>query len=583
MPLEKLIGLIGMLKQGNMLVLGCLSALNLILVIGNIFCYNCSTVISRVILLITYSALLITMVATGFSCTHPIRVKIIQIMLFLSSVFFAIWRSYFFSPRIIETPFGSEIFYLSQQYDYHGHLIFDTPHSYFFLQPLIVHLLCGICGFSSDTSFYISLIIYSIFTALIGIMIYKTLIKYLQVKYRRNLTINIIAPLIAFSIISFAFSERSGLATNLSILLTIIVLYFLATKKFNKRRESVVLLLFMFGIMIGDTNGILLLIPFFFLFAVSARKTYLVYALMPLAYLVFSAYSYTLSLQRYARFAFNGFIEFLQEIISGQLPERTMPWQRVSHRIYEDNVVSSISYLSLFAISLVVILLFLWIRTHRKTIKNHEDAFSKSGVTILFLWLSIAAITYIGASVKPETTFSDIRTIAIVLLSLPLPFILTSGKLISYINFRKVLPYCLTALIVLASLRTVYEIYPKSVNDPIYVVEDLRLGSTRIRVTADFLNTFYKEGGIVGDYKVFNRIGNLLPVSQYEKRLLNETTLTKPFVHFPYKSILIFNVAGIKYPSIYHPPEAYAAAYNFSTTHNRLYDNGIVVISSVEK
>jgi hypothetical protein len=135
---------------------------------------------------------------------------------------------------------------------------------------------------------------------------------------------------------------------------------------------------------------------------------------------------------------------------------------------------------------------------------------------------------------------------------------------------------------IVASLRTVYEVYPKSIQDPIYVVEDSRLGSTGIYVLADFLNAHYKMGGIVGDFKVFNRIGRFLPDSQYEKRWLNESTLSKPFVRFPYRSILIFNIAGNEYPSIYHSPETYMAAYNFSISHNRLYDNGIVVIASEE-
>jgi hypothetical protein len=363
------------------------------------------------------------------------------------------------------------------------------------------------------------------------------------------------------------------------------VLWFLVGREFKDRRESVVLLLLVVGVTIGDTNGILLLIPFFFLYTVFARKmTDIVYALIPLAYLILCAQSYTSSLKEYATFATSGFIGFLQEIMLGQLPERTIPWQRTSIRMYEDTVISSIAYLSLLAISLVVMILFLliWAKKRGQVVKNKEDARSRAGLICLSFWLSIVAVTYIGASFRPETSFSDIRTIAIVLLSLLLIFLLMSKKLISYIKPRKVLLSCLITLIIMASMRTVYEVYPKSIHDPIYAVEDSRLGSTSIYIVADFLNTYYKVGGIVGDYKTFNRIGKSLPDSQYEKRWLNETTLGKPFARFPYKSVLIFNVAGTTYPSVYHSLEAYIAAYNFSISHNRLYDNGIVVISSEE-
>jgi hypothetical protein len=189
-------------------------------------------------------------------------------------------------------------------------------------------------------------------------------------------------------------------------------------------------------------------------------------------------------------------------------------------------------------------------------------------------------MTYIGTSTKPETTFSDIRTIAIVLVSLLLPSQFIFKQLIKKIGANKFLLAFVSILMIFASLRTIYEVYPKSIHDPIYVVEDERLGSTAIYLGGEYINSYYKTGGIIADYKTINRIGILLPYPLYEKRLINETTLTDAFLLFPLRSILVFNIAGIRYLSTYHTSEAYIAAYNFGLMHNRLYDNGVILIIS---
>jgi len=194
--------------------------------------------------------------------------------------------------------------------------------------------------------------------------------------------------------------------------------------------------------------------------------------------------------------------------------------------------------------------------------------------------LGIGLTTYIGSSVMSEVPFSDIRTIVLIFPSTLLLFSFASKTLLVNLTGKRVILAMVLALLLMSSLRIVYNVYPKSVHDPINVVEDGRLGSTSVYIVEGFVNKYYKTGGIIGDYKVLNRIGSYLPSPQYEQRLINRTTLSKPFVFFPYRGILIFNLAGIKYPSMYHSPEEYMAVYDFSRSHNQLYDNGIVVIAS---
>jgi len=563
-----------------------LVVLNSVLVITNTACYGSgSSLASRLVLATTFFILVITIILSNSFKNPMLGTKVVLITFFLSSLFFLIWRSFYFTPEFIGRRVNTEAVVLSQRYTANNHLVFDSPHSYFFLQPLVLNLLCNLGGFSSEIGIYFSLILYGVLAAISGILVYKALSWGLQNSDQKNGLLKAVFPLTAFLLISCEYSERYA-ATSFGAHLIVMAMWLLFGKKVKKRSESIVLLLLVTGITLGDPNGILVLIPLFLLFPILGRqKTAFLYAAIPIAYFVFSAYSYASVLAGYTKFAYNGLIEFLQKVISGHLPEQVIPWQRTASRVTEDTYIASATYLSLFGLSLIVVVvsLFLWIRERRKANKNGEDALNRAGLICLLFFTSIAAVTYVGVSMEPERTFSDIRTITITFLSLLLPFLFISKRLIAYVGSRKILLSFVIILIIVASMRTVWDIYPKSISDPIYVVEDERLGSTSVYAIADFLNTYYKTGGIVGDYTVLIHIDQWLSNSEYETRRLHETTLTEPFARFPYRSILVFNIAGTTYPSLYQSKEAYVAAYNFSMTHNRLYDNGVVVIVSQEK
>jgi len=562
-----------------------LIAINLTLVITNIICYNISGSLSRIAIIITFIFLIASSIWYGMSRDSKTRLKIVSITLIFSSIFFLTWRSNFFTAEFMENSLNSEMTVMTHEYARQNTLVFNYTHSYFFLQPLTMYFLSSVGGFSSEIGIYLSLVTYGFLASLLGILIFKTMQRKLIDKNQKKGIVTIIPSLVAFMSISFAYSERSGRATDFSILLTLIAMWFLFSYGFENRSKSLIIILAILGITLGNTDGILLLISFFLLLSFFGKKTAIVYALIPIGYLLFSAYSYTTSLGTYTRSALTGFIEFLHQILYGEIPQRVMPWQRASILAQPDIIMCSAAYLSIFVLSLtfaIMLLLFL-VRKRNKTNKGKKDAFQVTCLTWLLLWLSIAVVAYMGASVRPESSSSDIRTIAIVLLSLTLPFICISTRLIDHISSRKVLLLCLILLTIIASIRTVYEVNPKSVNDPILVVEDDRLGLTSIYSVSDFINAYYKNGGIVGDYKVLIHIGKYLQPQKYESRLLNETTLSEPFESFPDKSIIAYTIAGTEYPSIYHPPEAYAAAQNFSANHNRLYDNGIVTIACQKK
>jgi len=290
-----------------------------------------------------------------------------------------------------------------------------------------------------------------------------------------------------------------------------------------------------------------------------------------------------LSIRRYSSFAILGFIDFLNEIIQLEFPERIVPWRRTISLPIWDAYITSVGFLSILLISTIIGLFYLaqWIRKETTTRTAGRSLFANTIGIALLAMTAVAGITYIGASVRSEVTFSDIRTIAMLFASSLLAFSFTPRKLIEFLTQKNTLRLILTVLLLFTSLRQVYGVYPKSIYDPPQVVEDTRLGSSSIYVYAQFHNEYYKSGGLVIDWKTHNRIQEAIQGTDYERRWLNATTLDYPFASSPQKSIIVFNTAGVIIPSVYHPMEAYQAAYNYSLNHNRIYDNGVIVATRV--
>jgi hypothetical protein len=540
-----------------------------------------SSFLSRMVLITTFAAILAALYTSGLLRNDRTTEKHVLIILAFASVFFLLWRVSFFNPTYFDRYLNSEVLSFRTQYAEEGKLVFGPVHSFFFTDPMIMHFLYSITGIPPAVGIVVLYALDGTLVALLSFLLWKTALRKRLLDAKLGKASFVFPLIISFLLVASAYSER----THTALLLTLMVMWFVFAKGVTNVRENIILLLLVLGITFGDINGMLVLIPFFLLFSFLGKKrTTSVYAVIPIAYLIFSAYSYTLTLKGYAAQVYTGFTEFFEKALSGEATQSILPWQKPSARLQADTYVASAAYLSLLVLAsmTVVASIFLWARERRIKNKGDEDTIHHAGLICLLLFLCLAALTYIGVSGR-ETSFSDIRTITVVLLSLLLPFLLISKKMMSCITSSKILSFFVIVLIIIASIRTVYEVYPKSVSDPIYVVEDNRLGSASVYIVADFLNTYYKTGGIVADYKVLNLAGKFFPSPQYATRSLNETTLGLPFESFPDRSILVFDSAGIMYPSLYHPPEAYEAAYNFSMTHNRIYDNGVMVIACQQK
>lgn len=557
-----------MRKQLKSLLLGILS---LVAVISVLISYYIASFFSRIVLLVVFFMLLwliFSWVSSNEMDQTGLSEKAAMFaIMFAVSLSFLFRRYHYMSPNYVEVaalPFTRA---LAQAYSEAGVLVFKAPNSFVFQHPLVLGFLTSICGIPIRWVVYVSLLLHAVLVALVSI-IFLSFVKSICKNYKRPVS-TLIPPIVAFSLVSFAYSERSELALPIMFLL----MSYLFNGGFTSRTKSATILLLIVGITLGSTTSILVMIPFFLLFSFFRRSTIaIVYSLIPLSYLIFAGQSYTVGLKEYSTFAWEGFLEFLKETIVGKLPERVVPWERSTVPTAGDVRLTSVGYVSLilFAVVVVLIAVFIWVRKRRSFERNDENAlFLASSVTV-FILLGIVSLVYIGASVKPEVPFSDIRTIAIVVMTVLMPFLFASHKMLAKIDSSKVLLALLVVLLILASLRTFYESYPKSIYDPINVVEDVRVDSLATYSAGNFLKTFKTEGIIAFDFKTGVRIYPFLSPEIFEYSIFT-STLTP-------STVVVFDMNGLELGSIHTSSQAYGEAYNFTLTENVVYNNGNVTV-----
>ena len=530
--------------------------------------YNFSTDLARIALLVVFFGSLLLLLGVRWSFSKgklPFNEKIfIFIIILVCSLVFLIRRFYYLDPNFIEILSESPIFARAQLYSDTGTLVFNSANSYFFQHSFFIYCLTEICGFSLNSIGYVSLGLHLILVALAGTYVYSIILD----NAKDGKFASYLAPLVSFGLVSFAYSER----IEIGLPIAFFFLVYLFVNGLEERSNELLALLFVLGITFGSTTALLVIAPLFFIFAfLRKRYTAFVFGLIPLSYLIFASSEYTYGLRDYVTFAAQGISNFLTLLSGGTIPERVLPWGRSSLSILTDTYVLSSTYIALILVSTLIAFtaFFVWFRNRSSFKKSDSDAFFVSGIFTLFLTLVIAAFVYIGASVQPETPFSDIRTIAIVFMTLLIAPLLTSKNLIKKITSRRFLFILFTVLLVAASFRTFYEVYPKSINDPINAVEDYRVDPLSAHYAINYLSNFTDDGQIAFDYKT-SRASIYLEADNYDLSIITTDV--------PDSGFLVFNVDGLLYGSIHTRVDAYQELNNKTLTENVVYSGGKTII-----
>ena len=287
---------------------------------------------------------------------------------------------------------------------------------------------------------------------------------------------------------------------------------------------------------------------------------------------MFNSANYLASLRQYTASVSDGFSEFLQYLTTGDVPTRLLPWGRDNFSSPFDTYLSSVSVLSLLFIVVLLLLIFTYFIIRKKELNKEKQTFFFSAYILTIASLLIFVFVYVGASIIPESTFSDIRTIILIFIFLLLPFFFWSNTLFKYLNNKKFISILFIVLVLIAPLKAAVWLYPLSYDDTVYNVEDRRV-ATLSRYYAGFFTDNYlpDDVSIVVDYKMSAVCGYYLSSHSYHKSLLSISSLNS-------SSIAIFDQAGLVYGSPFVSDDAYLHVYNLSLSEYRLYDNGHILI-----
>lgn len=468
---------------------------------------------------------------------------------------------------------------LALEYKKHGELVFtSSSHSYFIQVPLLIYMIGAISGMPTEWGPLIIAVPALILLTLMGVLLFK-LSKKMETNSEHAFLLPLFISSLVVSSVPISASHMVGsIYRELGYALFILLLCYLSLKSPHNRREISIALLLITGFTLGSPLANILAIIFFFFYAYfSKRYTSCICAILPLSYMIYSGFSYILSLSRYTKFVLAGFSDFLKKVISFEIPERISPTVRTQLRSSIDTYMLSVVYIMLLLLSsLTLFFLVLYLtRPKGKSTRTNEQSLTYASSGALLVSLILFTIAYVGGAVKLEVPYSDIRNICMYFVIAILPFILINKNIIAEVNSKKFFMGIFIMLLIISSYGRICEVYPKSVYDPLNVIEDTRINPLSTVYTGKFLITFCK-GIIVIDYKTFAQ-NALLSSPTYNIFFLSNKTLCERFA-LP-GSLLVFNTNGLKYPSIYTSEIDYSNAYKISLSKNILYNSGNIIIA----
>ncbi|WP_406678449.1 hypothetical protein [Moorella sp. ACPs] len=460
--------------------------------------------------------------------------------------------NYFYNQYLLSIPFStniSETASLAQQYEV-GRIFYSNAHSYFFSSPYLIYMVHKLTGLNYINSKDALVFLVLVFISCMGIYFYRTL------QGNDKIFVKIAsATLISFS---FTISPSLGYREMGTFLFLLAMIYWL--KHYNKGIKDILcFIILVAGASIGSSMSCILAIFIFGIITILNRKAN-PYLIISSSWMIYAGYLYLMYLKSYIYSAWSGIYDFVKSLLKFHFEERVIPFARTTVWLPIDTFFLSISYIA--TIILVILCLYCYIKSIQKN-KNLNPISMAVFLTSIFLLL-IGTGTYIGASVMPEKTFSDIRTIAISFLFIILPLLFIA--IISEIRGKLI--YIFIIILLIASSRSLFVVYPKSAQDPINVLEDIRVSDENTVRVVDFIKTKVSpDKQIYSDYKIGLFLGALLSTSKL-----------CIYYSYPYGSIIAYNKMGRQFESLYIKKDIYNRLDYIADRSNVFYDNGLDVI-----
>jgi hypothetical protein len=428
---------------------------------------------------------------------------------------------------------------------------------------------------------YISLLGYGGLIGLIAFLLFKTILRRSHLTSEVSGLSRLFAAAVAFSVVVFAYSDRVPFGyfspDGVALTLMFTALWLLFDRGLKTWSHTVTMLLLVIGMTFSGSDVILILVPFFVVLSIRHRgsgKEGLL-SLIPLSYLTLAGALYVIKLMSYVNFAWTGFLTFLQTAFQGQVVETVVPLNRAIALTRQDVILTSLGYLSLMFLSLITVTASTVVVLKRRGSDRQDRDLLSSASVCLWIALVIATVGYIGTRSMPQTSSSDTSTTSILFLTMLLPFAFISRSFNSNLTRHKLLCIFVILLIALSSIRPIYEVYPKSIGDPVNILEDIRhTYSVAVNDAWWFVASHYPSGLIIGDYSALN--------PNVQQMISGPYALIGGFARsysYPKAAVLMLSTGEGAHPSIVHSSEVYQVALSFAGVHDRVYDNGAMFIA----
>jgi len=475
--------------------------------------------------------------------------------------------AFFASVEFTETRLTAESFAQQGVLNLSG-----SAHSSFFQTPFLLFVLVSVTGLSTPLAAVCLIIFYFFLIGFLGVYVSQVICSKATEKTA------FVAYLATFSLISAASLMETNIPYRyIGSLILPLAGFFLIKQTVQSKSSFTVFLLLIVAITLGDPVSSLLMIPLFLLYAFYTRDFILgmLTTGIPLSYIAFTGQLYLLSWKSYFVSAWSGIGTFAQELYVGKFTPRVLPWHRALSITSDDNSVATIGFLSLILLAVLLSLLSLTLlrrKNNRILYRNKGDSFVRAATIYVAVLLCAVFVVYIGISVTPESPFSDTRTTVIGYLSFFIIFLFASKALFHSVNTKKLLVIAIVCLLVLSSLRVVYRAYPKSGSDPVLAVESNQMDLMAVGYGYQFLASHYVNGSLVRDYKTgVSDLSFIVEKPSRQYQLSASTVNLKG-------DMLLLDLNGLKYPSIYIPSDVYQAAFDASLNESVVYNNGAIII-----
>ncbi|OIQ58996.1 hypothetical protein [Neomoorella thermoacetica] len=461
---------------------------------------------------------------------------------------------YFYRHSFIFLTNVSETVSLAQHYEA-GKIFYLNAHSYFFSLPYLIYIVHKLMNLNYIHSKNVLMFFILLLISCMGVYFY------------RNFQDNDkgFVKIASAALISFSFTISPGLGyREMGTLLFILAMIYWLKHSNGGTKDIIGFIILIIGASIGSPISCLIIIFVFGINWILTRKVN-PYVIISLSWMIYAGFLYLTYLRSYIYSAWNGIYEFIDSLLNFRFEDRIIPFARTIVWLPIDTFFLSISYIA--SLMLVILCLFCYI----KFIKNHQNLIPKALFLSAIILLLIGTGTYVGASVMPEKTFSDIRTIAISFLFVILPLLF----IVIFPEVKGKLTSVLVILFILASSRLFFDVYPKSIQDPINVLEDIRITGENTIKTSYFIKDKVitpNNNHVFSDYKIGLLLGALLFNSNFPTYSL-----------YPDRSIISYNRMGIKFDSIYLKKDTYNKLITITDKSDLFYDNGSDIILQYKK